>query len=192
MEYNNWSLDLTGWPYRFSNTRNKFTVIGCRTLAYIRDKDDEGKYMSGCVSVCNVSTAQSGTCSGIGCCQTAIPTNMQFYNVSFDSRMNTSEIHEKTPCSYAVLTDSSWFHFSTSYLTSLEFNETYDGQAPLVLDWAIRDASSCEEAKKDPDSYACVSTNSVCSNSTNGPGYLCNCSQGYQGNPYLQDGCKDS
>uniref|UniRef100_A0A0D9W3V8 Uncharacterized protein n=1 Tax=Leersia perrieri TaxID=77586 RepID=A0A0D9W3V8_9ORYZ len=47
----------------------------------------------------------------------------------------------------------------TSYLTSPEFNEiTYHGQEPLVLDWAIRYASSCEDAKKDPDLHHIYTT----------------------------------
>uniref|UniRef100_A0A0D9W3X1 Protein kinase domain-containing protein n=1 Tax=Leersia perrieri TaxID=77586 RepID=A0A0D9W3X1_9ORYZ len=100
-----------------------------------------------------------------------------------------------TPCSYAVLMDSSNFTFSTAYLTSTEFNTTYGGQAPLVLDWAIRTANSCEEAQKNLTSYACKGDNTFCLNSTNGPGYICNCKKGYQGNPYLQDpkdgGCRD-
>uniref|UniRef100_A0A0E0GZQ9 EGF-like domain-containing protein n=1 Tax=Oryza nivara TaxID=4536 RepID=A0A0E0GZQ9_ORYNI len=167
MKSSGWFLDLTNCPYRFSDSQNKFTVIGCRMLAYISDEDDVGRYMSGCVSVCvggNVSNAMNGFCSGIGCCQTAIPTDLQYYKV---------------------------------YLTSTAFNNSYGrrrrGQVPLVLDWAIRDASSCEEAKKHIDSYACVSNNSICLDSRNGPGYFCNCSKGYRGNPYLQglDGCID-
>uniref|UniRef100_A0A0E0GZR0 EGF-like domain-containing protein n=1 Tax=Oryza nivara TaxID=4536 RepID=A0A0E0GZR0_ORYNI len=200
MKSSGWFLDLTNCPYRFSDSQNKFTVIGCRMLAYISDEDDVGRYMSGCVSVCvggNVSNAMNGFCSGIGCCQTAIPTDLQYYKVLFDPRMNTTGIYNETPCSYAVLMDSSSFTFSTSYLTSTAFNNSYGrrrrGQVPLVLDWAIRDASSCEEAKKHIDSYACVSNNSICLDSRNGPGYFCNCSKGYRGNPYLQglDGCID-
>nr|XP_010909631.2 wall-associated receptor kinase 2-like [Elaeis guineensis] len=74
VSHNTWQLNFTDYPFRFSDTDNKFTVVGCDTLAYIRGKNQKESYVSGCVSVCN-STASltNGSCSGIGCCQTSIP-----------------------------------------------------------------------------------------------------------------------
>uniref|UniRef100_A0ACD6AL72 Uncharacterized protein n=2 Tax=Avena sativa TaxID=4498 RepID=A0ACD6AL72_AVESA len=60
-----------------------------------------------------------------------------------------------------------------------------------VLDWAV-DNRTCRDAKRGKTAaYACLSDNSECVDSTNGPGYLCNCSKGYQGNPYILGGCQD-
>ncbi|XP_062185086.1 wall-associated receptor kinase 2-like [Phragmites australis] len=196
MDYDNWRLNFTYLPYRFSDTSNRFTVIGCHTLAYIGDYAYVDSYMSGCVAMCghgDVSTVTNGSCAGIGCCQTAIPKGLRYYQVWFDRNFNTSLIYNYSACSYAVLMESSNFTFQTNYVTSPGFNRTNGGLAPLVLDWAIGN-ETCEVARKEPDSYACMSNNSECVDSTNGPGYICKCSQGFQGNPYLVDrehGCQD-
>ena len=67
--------------------------------------------------------------------------------------------------------------------------------SPVWLDWAIRgnssnpgDTPSCKQAAK-TGQYACASAHSDCVNSTNGPGYNCKCSKGYEGNAYVIDGC---
>uniref|UniRef100_A0A0D9W3X8 Protein kinase domain-containing protein n=1 Tax=Leersia perrieri TaxID=77586 RepID=A0A0D9W3X8_9ORYZ len=81
MNADTWSLNLTDTPYRFSDSANKFRVIGCRTMAYMFDDFYVGKYMFGCLSNCrrgDVSTATNGTCAGIGCCQTNIPTGLDY------------------------------------------------------------------------------------------------------------------
>ncbi|CAL5030996.1 unnamed protein product [Urochloa decumbens] len=196
MDPQTWQFDASTSPYRFSDIHNKFTIIGCNTLAYIQDSNNKG-YQSGCVSTCqNLTDLTNGTCSGMGCCQTAIPKGMRYYEVIFDSSFNTSQIWNFSRCSYAVLMEAEAFSFSTTYISTTEFNDTNTGQVPLVLDWAIRNGNgtmSCEEASKlnKMGTYACLSSNSVCVDSRNGPGYLCNCSKGYEGNPYLPDGCHD-
>uniref|UniRef100_A0A6J0PF54 Wall-associated receptor kinase 3-like n=1 Tax=Elaeis guineensis var. tenera TaxID=51953 RepID=A0A6J0PF54_ELAGV len=128
--------------------------------------------------------------SGKGCCQTSIPKGINYYDVGFDDEFNNSWVWEFNPCSYAVLADADWFKFSTAYITTRELNETNGGRAPMVLDWAIGN-QTCEVAQRNTTSYACFSKHSDCFNSTNGPGYLCSCSSGYQGNPYLPNGCED-
>ncbi|XP_059631693.1 wall-associated receptor kinase 3-like [Cornus florida] len=60
---------------------------------------------------------------------------------------------------------------------------------PIVFDWAVG-SETCDEARKNLSSYAC-GKNSICYNSTYGSGYRCNCSKGYDGNPYLPNGCQD-
>ncbi|XP_073111397.1 wall-associated receptor kinase 2-like isoform X2 [Elaeis guineensis] len=192
VSYSTWYLQFIGEPYRFSDADNKFTVVGCDTLAYIRGQNQrEISYTSGCVSVCHSSESlTNGACSGIGCCQTSIPKGINFYNVTFDGNFNNSQVWNFNPCSFAVLAEVDWLNFSTAYITTRELNETNGGRAPVVLDWAIGN-QTCEVAQRNTTSYACLGKHSNCSDSTNGPGYLCSCSSGYQGNPYLPNGCQD-
>ncbi|KAL6597930.1 hypothetical protein ACP70R_046735 [Stipagrostis hirtigluma subsp. patula] len=183
-------LDFSEWPYRFSDVDNKFIVIGCNTLAYIYNKYNRTGYTTACASVCESPRAlTNGSCFGVGCCENALPKGLTRYDVFFYYVYNDSSSLLFNPCSYAALVETETFSFSSEYITTKRFNETYKGRQPLVLDWAIGNVA-CNVAKNMP-SYACRDRNSLCINSTNGPGYLCNCSKGYEGNPYLPDGCTD-
>jgi len=197
MDPRTWRFDASHSPYRFSDVQNKFTVIGCNTLAYIYADSTGTGYQSGCVSTCqNLTDLADGSCSGLGCCQTAIPKGMGYYKVGFAKGFNTSQIWNFSRCSYAVLMEAEAFNFSTTYISTTKFNDTNTGRVPVVMDWAIRNGTmslACEEAKLNKTgTYACLSSNSMCVDSRNGPGYLCNCAEGYKGNPYLPDGCQDA
>ncbi|RWW58196.1 hypothetical protein BHE74_00034971 [Ensete ventricosum] len=182
------AMDVTGSPYTFSDTSNKFTAIGCDTIALFVGATDHS-YSTGCVSICNDNTTFSnGSCSSAGCCQTSILPGLQFFNITF-SPAGHKDISWDNPCSFAFLVDGSWYSFRTTDLNETDFLNRNDGRVPMVLDWSIGDVR-CEEAPQNLTSYACRSNNSSCLDAANGSGYLCNCSRGYQGNPYVEGGCE--
>ncbi|XP_034584085.1 wall-associated receptor kinase 2 isoform X2 [Setaria viridis] len=176
--------------YRISNAHNQLVVIGCNTLGYTQSQQSEGNgyyryaYYTGCMSFCNNSgSAADGACAGVGCCRVDIPPDVTNNNMAF-TEYNHTAVLGFAPCDYAFLVDRDIYTFHTA-----DLNMNVNTTMPVRLDWAIRDGLTCDEAKKKARSYACVSTNSECRDSSNGPGYVCDCSKGYQGNPYIADGC---
>ncbi|KAG6473232.1 hypothetical protein ZIOFF_067145 [Zingiber officinale] len=171
--------------YKFSSDQNRFVAVGCDALGYVWSQSED--FWTGCMSFwTNASLVPNDTCSGIGCCTALIPIDLRNFSLLVESYYNHSFCMD-TPCSYAFLADLSKLNFNLSNLTEYTSRE----KAPATLDWVIT-KQTCEEAKGN-DGFACVSPNSYCLNSTNGPGYLCNCSKGFLGNPYLNDsnGCSD-
>ncbi|KAK8306422.1 hypothetical protein V6Z12_D03G127300 [Gossypium hirsutum] len=172
--------------FRISHTRNKFTAIGCDTYAYVEGFTGRA-YSTGCVSFCyDVADLVNGSCSGIGCCQTALPKGVTDYELSFDSYWNHSKVLSFNPCSYGFAVEDGAYSFSVSDLSNINFSKR---KFPIILDWTIGNRS-CMEAKMDVDNYACKQ-NSDCVDPENGRGYLCKCLHGFQGNPYLSNGCRD-
>ncbi|CAO2179969.1 unnamed protein product, partial [Urochloa humidicola] len=76
------------------------------------------------------------------------------------------------------------------FMEDTDFSELYG-----IWKWAISN-TTCDLAKnQNHTSYACISANSKCTNVTHGYvyiGYRCKCSQGYEGNPYIRNGCNDT
>ncbi|KAJ1257923.1 hypothetical protein BS78_10G033900 [Paspalum vaginatum] len=185
---------------KVSYTKNKFTAIGCATVATIVGSEvphmvqDEWHYTTACASFCDSlgGISQSPECDGMGCCQTSIPANLSAFRFNFvqdDAVLYNPFAQPFSPCSSAFVVEADSFSFDPSYVLSNQFI-TNHGDVPLVLDWRVSN-ETCEKTNKSSPLYACLAMNSTCIDTTNGVGHRCNCSSGYEGNPYLVGGCQD-
>ncbi|KAL5075650.1 hypothetical protein RYX36_014634 [Vicia faba] len=180
-------LNLTN--LHFSSTRNKLTAVGCDTVEAVKVFDSNGKnYSTGCVSLCNKldDIIINGSRTDTGCCQAPIPqghVKSKVCYLSVDVAANHVSVDDFNPCGYAFVVEDGAYRFVFKDILKLEKKEL-----PVVLNWAIG-KKTCQEAKKDVSSYACMAENSECYNPTDHrDGYFCNCSLGFRGNHYLLHG----
>jgi len=147
------------------------------------------QYIIGCLSTCD-EPLRNGSCSRtVGCCQADLPRGVRYYEGFFNSFYNTTAIWRQTPCNYVTVMEMAAFNFSTTYLTTRVFYDADDSRTPVVMEWGIT-RETCQQAKINRTApYACVSDHSDCVDGD--AGYRCRCSDGFRGNPYIQDGCKD-
>ncbi|KAI3958890.1 hypothetical protein MKX01_023566 [Papaver californicum] len=180
-------LSMRNTPFTVSSTKNKLFAIGCYSMGYIFDPNLN--FTTNCITTCETrENIIDGTCSESGCCQVPLPKGIKRFQIYADS-MNSSTAKSLSfnPCSYSFIGEFDKYTFSASDLIGTSFR-TKGREIPIVLDWAIG-KKTCEEAQKDMSTFACQN-NSNCSNSDKVPGYLCACSSGFMGNPYLNPGCQ--
>ncbi|KAG2579706.1 hypothetical protein PVAP13_6NG267062 [Panicum virgatum] len=122
------------------------------------------------VSYCTIQDQQNkvqpvGQCAGVGCCEAAIPTGLMSFNIQF-----------------------MWLDKNTTARPPWMVPNV----SVLVSCWTGVGQSSCTVTQTRPE-FGCVSKNSECINSTSSAyGYVCRCNDGYDGNPYVPDGCQGS
>ncbi|KAL3531677.1 hypothetical protein ACH5RR_005198 [Cinchona calisaya] len=181
-------IDVSRTPFSFSNA-NMFTIVGCDDFAVIGGSEGRN-FTTGCFSLCSRrEDLIDGDCTGIGCCQTAIPKGVKKFSALLSTLKNHTGVWPYNPCGYAFVGEQDSFTFHTSDLRDPTFyNRTVD-TVPVVLDWVIG-TQNCTQAQIS-NNFTCR-LNSYCVDSDTGlGGYRCNCNNGYEGNPYLDPGCKD-
>ncbi|XP_050220573.2 wall-associated receptor kinase 2-like [Mercurialis annua] len=140
--------------------------------------------MSRCSDVNDVIVTNS-SCIGKGCCETAISKGNTAIVIATNSYQNYTNVSTFSPCSYAFMVEQGKYSFSSTDFLSLKKGKEF----PVILEWGIGN-TTCEEGRRNKEMYACKH-NSECYDLDYDFGYRCNCSVGYQGNPYLPYGCKD-
>jgi hypothetical protein len=202
IEDNSGLLNLFGTPYSISTSENVLVHVGCDNVLKININSTHDGFtsLSGCVVFCEshvlkIEEQIRGACSGLGCCSDALPGGgMTSFDLEFErissgtnnrfSNCSISFIAEKTAAVSIGLIFSEQRNNSSLILGSKD-KKYYPYIQTLTLEWSIG-SSNCEEARKRSD-YHCK-INSDCYDSEIG-GYFCNCSKGFQGNPYVLGGC---
>lgn len=187
-----YSMNFSSTPFSFSN-ENKLTVVGCDDAAFLARNAGDDEHLpdliSSCVAICSKpGELRNGFCSGIGCCQSSIPDGLQSVYIFMTTVMEHRKVSNFSSCGYSFLAEQSSYNFNISDISDSSFVSRITETVPVAIDWAIGN-KACTEIKN-PKEIICQ-PNSVCvdSGSTLG-GYHCNCSSGYQGNPYLSPGCQ--
>jgi hypothetical protein len=183
-------FNLEGTPFTLSYQYNMLTVVGCNNLVSITNRQDRN-LTSGCVTFCDPhGNLLRGSCSGLGCCQATLPGALKSFELEFKQVSELNSSGDLFNCSTAFFSQRDDFQSNTSrflFQNKDDYDTNSHSDKLIQLDWAIGN-KSCGVARNDIDSFACKN-NSYCYDPPSMVGYLCNCSQGYKGNPYVEDGC---
>jgi hypothetical protein len=167
----NMSLKAPGNSYSIMSSM-AVDVIGCDLDVLLKDQDT-GSFGTLCTVTCpNKTIAEMVYAGGVGCLVIS-ETPVQALEFQF-------VLHERGMLSMTE---------KISNLSILWDRINITVMVPLL--WSITDSTSCpmEEHRR---STACASEQSHCESVVfRDNGYACRCNKGYQGNPYIQDGCRN-
>ncbi|XP_024977073.1 wall-associated receptor kinase 2-like [Cynara cardunculus var. scolymus] len=180
-------IALSRFP--ISSTHNLLTAVGCDTRANIKAYEGED-YITGCLSMTGCDGLTNGSCLGMGCSQVPVPYDLTSFRIHAQSNTGKVGKWSYNNCTYAFLVEKDRYTFVETDLDNMR-NRSF----PVVLEWSVGN-TSCKIAQMNKTTHLCKE-NSVCyddsiiSFNQGSQGYRCKCAQGYQGNPYLPNGCQD-
>ncbi|KAG6781554.1 hypothetical protein POTOM_014465 [Populus tomentosa] len=173
-------LNLEGTPF-FVSYYNYLIAVGCNTRATLWTKTGTTEHV-GCDSICSNGTSISnirlgkGACFGKDCCQDkSLPISLQVFNSTFELIEGKKESDGRK---LAFLADANWFD---DKIRSPQDIDRLASTVPMSLAWILN--SNSWTYNKDTLDYCDFWQLNSTTNMTSG---RCSCSEGYEGNPYLQ------
>ncbi|KAJ1274267.1 hypothetical protein BS78_05G049400 [Paspalum vaginatum] len=180
-------------PYTLARGRNTLFAAGCNIQARL-EVDPNNATSSACLVLCDGGGHGDdggddgfSFCpgSGVGCCQAPISTRRSSYGLNVLS-LNGSAIPEAQAFVWIMDSEVSLGDVMLEPKNASSRLESVATPLPAVLDWRINH-TTCHG---NGSSAACRSNHSFCECS-HGSSHICRCRPGYQGNPYVPNGCKD-
>jgi hypothetical protein len=176
--------EAPGRPFAISGSSNmSLFVVGCAVEAslFVGDSGVEvGNCYADCIGYQSMRMLQSVPCVGMGCCSIDITVTLRSFTLNISRTGQAAQGLEQVS---VFITEQDYYQFRA---WDLQHTPVQDYQA--ALSWAIPNQLNCNRAMEDRASYACVSSHSICQEAPIG-GYVCKCSDGFYGNPYVVNGC---